>query len=280
MENLRRTLSYGSKMPDRRPQPPSPSFFHHSAQVTGELNECWTSSMLFLDALLKFCASSTQMSEKFTRAFAKTAYADSSSQFHSATRDLYAATTSVSGQLKSKLDAWFMGIMTRTDNEDYSQVLAKCYLNLIQLHCQFVVTSTDVLSQFCNYNNIEDMQSQPKQPSIPKLNVTNTDDVTGDVSNSWVDDVWNSQSTSPVPQPPRYQAQRTYVPDGQPSKYGDIGSKVVRGQDARSSKSQGHPQVKQPSRSLPVSPHKHDPNRGQFIIQNRIFSQTFSDHLL
>jgi hypothetical protein len=142
------------------------------------------------------------------------------------------------------------------------QILAKGYLHVIRLHCQFVLTSTEVLSQFYDYKKVDDLvhHCTPGRnendshisalQSLAKLTVTEppktaeeipvpVPQAQGQSSSSWppqlvpvtnsdknIPDIWSQKP----PKHPGYGNQRSYVTEGQPSRFGDIGSRAAAGQ--------------------------------------------------
>ncbi|XP_074646195.1 uncharacterized protein LOC141902390 [Tubulanus polymorphus] len=233
------------------------STFHMPApgSFASDVHECIGRMSNYVEHLSNFCGAGTHMSEAFAKILESTEYGETAGQFHGAMKEVCGATTCVGGQIRDKLDVALQDVLKRIDgNQDGCspenlQVIAKCFLQLMRLQCQFILTSTELLSQFCDHKKVEDMASKsPRQDT----NFTSSSSralqslAALHIGNSQTDNIsdWKNPHLLPADMDGSgdiwgHSRSRNYVPDGQSSQFGNIGSRTSNSNNTHSTVDSG-----------------------------------------
>ncbi|XP_070574395.1 granule associated Rac and RHOG effector protein 1-like [Ptychodera flava] len=190
MAGLKKQLFSSSKQPKPEPtEHQSRSLFHTSMpdSFKSQLEGVQHYSSTYLDALDVLCESAAKLSDTFVSVFRNTPFWEASVQLQQISQDISSATTCVSSQVRDDAVALVTSLMEKDGdapprNDENLQVLAKCFLCMLQTQIQFFSTAMEMMAPLSKYNDMIDIiQEYEDNPTMK------------DVCHSWLA---ASQSTS------------------------------------------------------------------------------------
>ncbi|XP_077982714.1 granule associated Rac and RHOG effector protein 1-like isoform X2 [Glandiceps talaboti] len=141
----------------------SRSMFHTSMPDTfkSQLEGVQHYSTTYLDALDLLCSSAAKLAETFVGALRDTPFWEASVQLQQISHDISSATKSVSLQVREDAVALVTSMIkdgeNPTRNDENVQVVAKCFLCMLQTQIQFFSTAMGLMDPLSKYSDIIDI---------------------------------------------------------------------------------------------------------------------------
>ncbi|CAH1780243.1 unnamed protein product [Owenia fusiformis] len=157
MDNLRKHIPFTSKGSS---QSESRSVFHVTTDTFSVMKNCGDVISKYIEMLNQFCSAGSQLAKTFSDVFQNTQFSKSAGQFLDVMSQIEMATGHTTVEEKTNIFQVLEELVLSVDkdpsqsihSEDSLQSIRSCFSAIVQLHCQFIATSAEMLTSFSNKN--------------------------------------------------------------------------------------------------------------------------------